>query len=169
MTDLEAAFEAAWSKAWKKKAQGPRIVRMKVVAVSKKRRAGKPERTSQQWKSVRAEVKKQLPTPPRVEGSASISEFMGRTRIGFEGEVEPMLLQRRGGAQQAPKHWSEDQVELQEMRDLFIMGRAHGTWVSYARWWRLFDVHARVRGVQTCHWQRDSRADLVLSLLYCTI
>lgn len=66
--------------------------------------------------------------------------------MGFEGHYELMLLQRKGKAREPPKHWTQAQVELQEMRGLVVIGRAAGTWTSYARWWRLFAVHARTNG-----------------------
>lgn len=159
MTKLEEVFEAAWNRAQGARAKGPRAVTKSAVARLLKRQAGKKEKTSQKWKSVRAAVRQQLQTPPQVVGGDSVSEFMGRQHIGFGERMEPTLLHRRGESRVVPKHWSSEQVELQEMRDLFIMGRAHGTWVSYARWWRLFSVHAAVRGVQTISWTRDSARD----------
>ena len=86
-----------------------------------------------------------------------MGEFLGETQIGFRGGYELQLLKRRGQGLAPPKLWSQQEVELEEMRDLVRLSRAQGTWVAYARWFDAFAAYGCTRGVDVRVWRRDSR------------
>ena len=66
-----------------------------------------------------------------VQGN-TISAFMGRREIGFPKQVDkPRLLQRSVADLAPPKHWTQEQIEEHEERDLVLHNRAPGTWLSY--------------------------------------
>ena len=99
----------------------------------------------------------------------TIAAFMWRREIGFPQKVEkPKLVQRRGADLAPPKHWTQEQVEAQEERDLVLHSRGPGTWVSYTRWWQLFATFVRTKGVHlsTSDWKTDSAGDrMVMAMM----
>ena len=130
----------------------------RATARASKRRSNEGERSGAKWRAIKKEAKQRSVQPHLVQ-ARGIGAFLGRTKIGFGGQVKPMILQRGGARVEPPKHWTQAQVELQEQRDLVIMSRAAGTWKAYDRWWGLFDTFVTSRGGDTAGWQRDSDAD----------
>ena len=156
-------FAAEWREmvGKKKKTQSQREINKEVVTKDKAHRAGKKERNTVVWRSVKkaaAQKRSQRPPAQQVK-ERGVGAFLGQRHIGFEGEYEPKILQHRGQEKPAPKGWSEDHIELQEQRDLVVMSRAPGTWASYKRWWKLYQKHAEQRGVDTRGWKRDDQQD----------
>ena len=124
------------------------------------------------WKLVRRETRE---ASDQGEGRAeqplqgdTITAFMGRREIGFPEQVEkPKLVQRRGADMAPPKHWTQEQVEDQEERDLVLHwhSRAPGTWVSYTRCWQLFVTFVRTKGVSTSDWRTSSAGNRMVMVM----
>ena len=76
-----------------------------------------------------------------------IGAFLGVDEIGPPKQRETVILQRKGTRVEPPKHWSREQVQLQEQRDMVLMSRAAGTmsWKAYDRWWGLFSTFVTTR------------------------
>ena len=135
MGKMDDTFEREWQRAMDKRQQGKGEAMKKAVARSKARRTAVTERATSVWKAVRQDAKeerrKQGNPAKAVERGRTVGEFLGRGAIGFRKDSKPVLLQRKGKTLEPPKHWTEDQVEQQEMRDMVLLSRAAGTWSSY--------------------------------------
>ena len=130
----------------------------KAVARAAKRGTKATERSSTLWSSVRKEAARAAPVVRAVAGTGeTVGEFLGETQIGFTGGYKLQLLKRRGQDLAPPKLWNQQEVELEEMRDLVRLSRAQGTWVAYARWFDAFAAYGSTRGVDVRVWRRDSR------------
>ena len=127
----------------------------KAVAKAARRRSMAGERAGVKWRAIKKEAK-QWQKPGRRVQARGIGAFLGVEEIGPPQQRETMILQRKGTRVEPPKHWSREQVELQEQRDLVLMSRAAGTWKAYDRWWGLFSTFVTKRGGETRQWRRDS-------------
>ena len=136
-----------------------RAANKKAVAGAAARGQLQRERGSVVWGAIRADSKARQGRGAEAMAQETVCEFLGQDSIGFEGRCAPVLLKRRGRDEAPPKGWTEDQVELQEMRDMVVQSRARGTWDAYARWWQTFSSYASSKGEQTHQWRRDSERD----------
>ena len=147
--------------------QDGRLRRQSVVAKVVARGARELEYNSTMWKMARREgretrAKEDDRATQSVQGDM-ITAFMGRKETGLPQQVEkPKLVQRRGADLAPPKHWTQEQVEEQEERDLVLHSRVPGTWVSYTRWWQLFALFVEGKGVSTSAWRVDSAGDRMI-------
>lgn len=158
MTSLKKELDRMWAKCGGASKTAVRKANKKAAANMAKRSGMRDEWKAQRWKATRAEAK-QLARPGPSKPGRTVGALLGQDSFGFGGEYEPKLLKRRGKGVVAPTHWTEEEVEMQELRDLAVLGRAQGTWKGYQRWCRNFELFAKSRGVDVGEWEPNCDED----------